>query len=427
MPTPKVVVIGSSYSAAAVFNYLEKSLTSLRESYDLLLVSDKNHYLHNDLMSQYLCDSCSLEDICQWLRGVVFLRPGVSYLESEILNIDFNTKVIFTSKGEINYHYLILAPQNDFSDESNINITDSTFVIRNLSDVLRLRTHIISNLEKAVFENNPEIKNMLLTYSVIGTDRQGIQLSCSISDFTNKLVKNYFPEIKRSHLKFNLIEEDNSIRVNKDPFFNNKIFYNLNKKGITLFTNAPVSKIEINTITINNKDKISSGTTILSNLKSSSALIQELYKAKTLNSCNVDLYMKLEGVEDVFMIGELAECLDTREDFPKTVFFYKNQAKICAANISAKINNLPMKLLKPKLEIDFLSLGYRNSLIEFRNIHIDSIIAWLIYRFMYVFCSLHWKKKLRAFVGLICNIFRLSEFEQMNVYELKANRPALKK
>ncbi|OGI13985.1 MAG: hypothetical protein A3I68_08360 [Candidatus Melainabacteria bacterium RIFCSPLOWO2_02_FULL_35_15] len=427
MPTPKIVVIGSSYSAAAAFNYLERSLAALREPFDLLLLSNKNHYLNKDLLSQYLCDSCNLEDTCQWLRGIVFLRAGVSYLESDILNIGFQSKTIFTSKGEISYQYLVLAPHNDLYDEPAFDKESNAFIIKNPDDVLRLRIHILSNIEKAVSENNPEAKNLLLTFSVIGTDREGIQLACSISDFTNRLLRNHFPEIKKSFLKINLIEENNLISINKDPFFNNRIFYNLNKRGIALLTNSHVNKIENNIITINNKDKISSGTIILSNPKSSSALIQKLYKTKSLDSCNVDLYLKLEGLEDVFMIGELAKCMDIREDFPKTDLFYNDQAKTCATNICTKINNSPMKLLKSDLEINFLSLGYRNSLLECRNIHIDNVIAWFLHRMLYIFCSLSWKKKLRAFVGLICNIFGLSEFEQMNVYELRQKKQAIKK
>ena len=424
MPTPKIVVIGSSYSAAAVFNYLERLLTGLREPFDLLLVSDKNHYLHNDLLSQYLCDSCNLEDTCQWMRGVVFLRSGVSYLEAEVLNIDFNTKMISTSKGEINYQCLVLAPQNDLSDETGSN----GFVIKNLSDVLRLRTHILNSLENAVFESDPEIKNKLLTYSVIGSGKEGIQLICSISDFVNRLLKNYFPEIKKSQLKFNLIEENKESVLNKDPFYNNRVFYNLNKRGIALRTNSPVRKLENNKILLDKNCEIPSGTVIFSNVKASSDLIQKLYESQnSFVSCNVDLYMKLEGLDNAFMIGELANCLDIGDDFEKTVLFYRNQSKVCAMNICAKINNTPMKLLKLDSEIGFLSLGYRNSLVEFRNFHIDGMFAWFFHRLFYVFCSLSWKKKLRAFVALMCNIFGLYDFEHMNIYELKSNKQLLKK
>jgi len=425
MVTPKIVVIGSSYSAAAVFNYLERSLPNLREPFDLLLLSDKNHYLYDDSLVQYLCDSCNLEDTCQWLRGVVFLRPGVSYLEADVLNINFQSKVISTSKGEVNYQYLVLAPQNDLYDEPEIDQGSNAFVIRNLSDVLRLRTHILSNIEKAVFENEPEIKNSLLTFSVIGADKHGIELACSISDFINRLLKNYFPEIKKSLIKINLIEKNNAISLSKDPFYNNKIFYNLNKKNITLCTNSKVTKIGTDKILINNKSETLSGTTILTTLKGSPSLIRKL--KNPFKSCDVDLYMKLEGFEDVFMIGEAAIYLDLRENIVKTILFYKNQAQICAANISAKINNAAMKLLKPDYQIDFLSLGYRSSLAEIKNIHVDGVVGWFLHRLLFVFCSLSWKKKIRALVTLICNICGFTDFEHMNIYELKSNKQLLKK
>ena len=162
MPTPKIVVIGSSYSAAAAFNYLERSLAALREPFDLLLLSNKNHYLNKDLLSQYLCDSCNLEDTCQWLRGIVFLRAGVSYLESDILNIGFQSKTIFTSKGEISYQYLVLAPHNDLYDEPAFDKESNAFIIKNPGDVLRLRIHILSNIEKAVSELREKTKRGIL-------------------------------------------------------------------------------------------------------------------------------------------------------------------------------------------------------------------------------------------------------------------------
>ncbi len=425
MPTPKIVVIGSSYSAAAVFNYLERSLATLREPFDLLLISNKNHYLNKDLLSQYLCNSCNLEDTCQWLRGVVFLRAGVSYLESDILNIDFQTKTISTLKGEINYQYLILAPQYDLFNEADIDKTNNAFVVKSLSDVLRLKTRILSNIEKSIIENDPEVKNSLLAFSVIGTSRDGIQLSCSISDYVNRLLKNHFPEIKKSSLKFNLIEENNVITLSREPFYNNKLFYNLNKKGVILYTNSKVTKIENNKIIINNKDEILSGTILLADLKGSSSLVRKL--KSSFKSCNVDLYMKLEDFDNVFMIGELANCLDLGEGLEKTNLFYKNQATICATNICAKINNVPMKLLKSGLQMDFLFLGYRNSLIEIKNICIDGMLAWFLHRLAFVFCSLSAKKKLRGFMALVCNIFGLSDFEHMNMYEFQSNKQALKK
>lgn len=428
MASPKIVVVGNSYSAAAVFNYLESALVNLREPYDLLLVSGKNHYINNELLSQYLCDSCSLEDTCQWFRGVVFLRPGVSYLEADITNIDFQAKTLLTSKGVINYQYLILAPENDVFEESSGNSKGDNSIVKNLSDVLKLRTKILSNLEKSVFEDNEEAKQSLLSFSVIGSDRQGVQLICSISDFVTRLLKHYYPEIKRSSLKFNLIDENDLLALNKNPYYNNKLLYNLNKKNITLYVKSKVTKIDSEQIDLSDRGRIPSGVTILTQINSYSSLLDTIFNSnKSFKSCNVDLFMKIESFDDVFMIGELANCLDLGEGIQKTNLFYKTQAKVCALNVTAKINNLTMKPFKPDLQMEFLSLGYRNSLLEFKNICIDGIVAWFMHRLQFAFCSLSWKKKLRALVGLTCNILGLSDFEHMNIYELKSNKQALKK
>ena len=94
MANQKVVVIGSSYSALAVFYYLEKSLTKTREPIELLLISNKNHYFFKSLLYQCLCNDATLNDISQQFRNIGFLRPDVSYLETEVLSIDYNNKVV---------------------------------------------------------------------------------------------------------------------------------------------------------------------------------------------------------------------------------------------------------------------------------------------------------------------------------------------
>ena len=428
MPGIKIVVTGGSYSAGAVFNYLEKLQTIFRESVDLIFVSDRKFFVYDEILLHYLSNSASLNEAGQWIREIVFLRPGISFIESTVLNINFENKDIYTEKGVIKYDYLVLAPHNDSEGELNFDCSEKPFSANSPAHIFKLKNSIIENLEKAVHERDLEIKNSLLSFSIIGGNKFGIELAFSFRDFIDRIIKKSYPELKSSSVRINLIGEDNVDSLNKDPFFKSKIFFYLNKKRIVTYNNTKIQKIKGNKILFDDNNEILSSLMVVNNPNRCSSLLELLKKMHGRDFLpNVNFYMQAEKHENVFIIGEFANCLDLTEDTPKGLLFYKKQAKICAQNICAKINNTSMKLLKDDFKIDFMSIGYLNSLFEIRNVYLDGIVGWLIQRAFLVYLSLGPIKKLKVLAGMFSGLFGLNQIELIDIYEFDFSKQSLKK
>lgn len=421
MDCQRIVVLGNEYSANAVFYYLEKYLIKASKPFDLLFISNKNYYFFDELLSDYLCDTLNQNEICQDLRSLYLIRPGVSYLETPELSINFASRTIKTIKGNIDYKYLVIALENNLEEAiPKIQLTNhlNCFNFATPQDVISLKKHIIENVEKASSEQEKEIKSILLTFSIIGGTSSEITLACAISDYLNNLLKKNYPELSRTLLKINLIAEKDLIVSKECPFYNSRLFYNLNKKKITIYPNSVVTQVQGSSIEINNDRYIDSGTIIFSKKPESSFLGNDLLLKKDgMAGWYTDLYLRRDGYDDVFVVGKSSQCLDLSEDIPKTIIFYNQQAKICATNVLAKINNNPLKPLKPSLEIDFFQLGYRNTLVAVKDFYFSGSIGWLFYRLVFILSFLGWKKQLRAFVALLLNIFGLTENEILNIYK----------
>lgn len=418
MDSRKVVVVGDSYSACAVFYYLEKYLSKSRQPFDILCIGNADNYFLNGLFPQYLSSDCELNEICQSLRSLGIIRPGISFIKSEISDIDFHKNIIKLPGKDINYEYLVLAPQKDLCTNVDILVHDSSkcLFFRTVFDALKLKEHIVKNIENAVFESNPERKKMLLTFSVVGAEPNGIELVSSVYDFVNNLISKQFPELNKSLIKVNLIEQRNILCSKKNSFYNSLIFYILNKKGIKILTNSKVTKLDTDVILINNEKEIISGTTILNSVNDSSSLFESLPIQKDEKSnALVDIYLKAQGIDNVFMVGEASKCVDLSELLERTVDFFNEEAKICAYNIFAKINNIPLKTIKFNQYANFISLGYKNSLAEINKFCFSGYFAWLLHRFSYILCYLGLLKKIRAFISLLFNIFGLKDSTSSDV------------
>ena len=422
MEAPKVVIVGSSYSGAAVFNYLVNSLEKCRQPFDILFIADKNYYFFKPLLLQFLCNNCSLTDICHEFRSIKYLRPPITYLNSTVLNIDLKHKMIKTIMGQTSFDYLVLAPENDIN-ETNSLFKNNCFQVNSISEAVKLKNHIVRNLEVAASPKDHNKQKALLTISVIGANNYGIELVCSVSDLVNELMKNQYPELNKSHLKVYLIEESNTIGTYSEPLCANYLFYNLNKKGIKVLTNSKITNIDINKIEINNDKEIISGTVICSTTNNSSSLIKNLLVKKDEKfKAHVDLYLKAQGMDDVFVIGESSKCIDLSERLANNICFYNEQAKACALNIISTINNNPLKAFKPNEEIDFISLGSKNSLAKIKRFYFGGLVAWFINRLMYVFCFLSPSKKIKALAGLFANLTGFNDYVSFNELSLEEEK-----
>lgn len=431
MNSQKVVVVGTSYSAACVFSLLEKYLSKSREPIDLLFISNKNYYFFENFLPDFLCDAVEYGDLVQELRSIVFLKPGVSFLQTKILGINLSSKTINTPKGEIAYSYLILAPENESTNLYEVNNREGENNCFNFNmpiDVIRLKNHIVKNIELASNEHNIERKKALLTFSLISNGLQTIEIAFSLSDYVHNVIKGKYPEIKPSQVKVNIFEEKNVISRTDNPYLNNKLFYILNKKNISLFLNSVVTGIHNEKIEINNKDEIYSGTIICPAKEVLSSLIKDLKlkKDENLNS-SVNLFLNADGFEDVFVIGPFSRCLDLGDDYTHSVLWFKNQAICCATNILAKINNNPLKAVNLPIDLKFYCLGYKSLLVMHKNVCLDGFIPWLLYRSIYISSLLGWKKKFKASVKLLLNMLGLSDNMLIDIHEPSVARQLVKK
>ena len=423
MQSAKVVVIGSSYSSAAVFDSLEKLLTKVRQPIDLILIAERPYYFIKSLFSQFIANNCSLNSLCFSFRNILLLRPGVSFLQSEVVDININEKIVKTSSGFINYDYLILAPELDRDDFGEIFSDIDCFRINTLLDVISLKKQINECVDKASRENNIDLKNKLLTFSVIGAGKNGIETALSIYDFVFNLTKKQYPDLKLSQIKINLTDEKNVIPFQKDPFYNAKIFYILNKKKINLCLNSKVTRIDADRLILNNKDELYTSTIIFSGNYKYSSLINNLPLKKDDNHLGcVDLYSKADGLENVFIIGESSKCLDLNESNSHSLHFFYKQADTCANNLIARINNNILKPLRNIDELDFLSLGMNNSLTEIKGVYLDSIFVWFLYRLVNIRSVIGWKNKIKAFLGFLLCVFGLSDDETIYLHEISKQK-----
>lgn len=406
MQNKKVVIVGGNYSAAVAFYYLQKYNGSSRVPFDLLLIAPRNYFFFQELLPQLFSGSCDINDISQEFRTIGNLQPGVSFLQANLLEIDAKNNTMETTKGKIDYDYLVLSPS--FDEYKTPLGLSNVFMMRVPKDVLLTKNHINKVLELASCEKDLDVKRSLLTFTIVGASKEGLEYACLLVDYVSFLLNSYYPEIKKSYITVNLVDKKDTLEVAKNSFYKNYFLYDLEKKNVKLLLNSKVKHYDGNKLLFENGDSAFTSTVIFSGKWNVSSLLNTLNLSSDSNKAIVDIYSRCVTNKNIFILGETNQ-YELNDNNKRSVFLYALEAKLCAWNIVSTINNNPLKPLKYIGSFQHILNGKLKAIVNYNGITMSGFVGWLFMRGIFLKSFLGFKKQIRAFIKLIICIFKLND------------------
>lgn len=112
LPKPKgerVVVVGGGWSGLTMAKYLKR----LRPAFDVVLIDRNPSFVSCPLSNLWLADQVDLEFLSHSYLDAA-RNGGYSFLQAAVIDLDRETKRLFTERGFVDYEYLIVAPGIDY-------------------------------------------------------------------------------------------------------------------------------------------------------------------------------------------------------------------------------------------------------------------------------------------------------------------------
>jgi NADH dehydrogenase len=136
----------------------------------------------------------------------------------------------------------------------------------------------------------------------------------------------------------------------------------------------------------------------------------------------------VKGQTTVWAIGDCAQVPDviTGKAAPPTAQFATRQAKTLACNIHAAMNGQPLKQFRFKPLGALAVLGHRTATAEIRGLKFSGLLAWLMWRGIYLVKLPGLEKRVRVLLDWIVDIFfpRDLVYYQFPVQKPLADEPA---
>jgi NADH dehydrogenase len=290
-----------------------------------------------------------------------------------------------------------------------------------LSDALYLRNQLVRVLEEAETEPDPEIRRRLLTFVVAGGGFSGVECIAEMNDFLRDAVGAYH-NISEKDLRLILLQRGNHILPEVTKSLATFAQELLVKRGVEVRLGVGLRAVSARAVIVEDKatgktETIATRTTVTTVPAGPHPLLTSLPFPQDKGRITVYQDTQVADWPNVWAIGDCAAIKQVDGQIsPPTAQHALRQAKTCAENIVASFHGTPRKIFKFTGLGKLGSLGRRSAVAEVFGMRLKGILAWMLWRGVYVTKFPGLDGQLRLVADWILDAFLPRDITQLRLF-----------
>lgn len=376
---PHVVIIGAGFGG------LNAAWALRRAKADVTLIDRRNYHLFQPLLYQVATAGLSPANIAYPIRSIVRRNLNTNVLLDEVRAIDIVARRVTTTQGPIDYDFLVVAAGAGNSYFGHDEWAEFAPGLKSLDDALDVRRRILLAFELAEREPDEAARRVLLTFVVVGGGPTGVELAGAIAEISRQVIVSDFRRIDPREARIILVEAGPRILPTFDQGLAAKAERALKARGVEVMVGTPAKDITVESIRFD-KSEIAARTIIWAAGVAASSLAKSIgTELDRGGRVKVKSDLTIEGHPEVFVIGDLAACIDANgKPMPGLAPIAIQQGRCVARNI---INSIAGKPYRDFSYVDkgvLATVGRAFAIAQVGRLKLSRLFAWLIWSFVHV-------------------------------------------
>ena len=360
----KIVILGAGYAGIFLCTNLS---SKLKDTSEIILI-DRNDY-HQLMQEIHLVASgFRTEEQLKIPISSLIYGKKIKFIQSNVKKIMPDKRTILLDSEEIQYDELIICLGSSTKYFNIPGAEEYTLPLRSIYDASIIHDHI----SKIIKEDK---KNNIV---IVGAGATGISLAGALAEMIN-MSKN------KDNVKVNIVEATSTILYGWDEKIKNKIEDTLKKKGIRIFHNSIVEKVEENTLFLKDGLQINSSLIIwTAGVRGFNINVEPTIDKTNDGRIIVNEYCKTNQYENIYSIGDIAAMKNSRGVlYPPLAQIAVRQARYLADYISEYYINkiVPKEKFEYEIKAQILSIGNNEYVGLLNNYLVSGDIAKVIDEF----------------------------------------------
>ncbi|MEO6207275.1 MAG: NAD(P)/FAD-dependent oxidoreductase [Candidatus Limnocylindrales bacterium] len=404
----RVVIVGGGFGGVATAQRLEQLLTH-RPEVAVTLISESNFLLFTPMLAGVAAGSLVPRHVAAPLRATC-PRTTVRRATVEAVDTDARTVHIRASPDlaaeTLPFDQLVLAVGAVPSFRGLSDVAARAFTLKTLADATDLRDHVIGLLDRAENELTEDVRRRLLTFAVAGGGFAGVELVAELHDLVLDVLV-YHPRIEPDELRFVLIHSRDRILPELSDRLGDYALDRLRGRGIEFALGVRVTGADGDRISLSDGDSIATETFVWTAGNEPAPLVHSLTTGSGDGVLTTDENLLVDGFHDIWAVGDCARVPDpdrAGQPCPPTAQHALRQGRQVADNLVASIDGRPQRPFRFRSLGMLVVLGHNTAAAEIRGMRFSGLVAWFLWRGIYLGKLPGFEKKVRVLIDWILDL-----------------------
>ncbi len=396
---PRVVIIGAGFGG------LNAAKTFRRVDVDVLLVDRNNYHKFQPLLYQVATAGLETEEIAHNIREVFRGWSNVHVRLGTVREIDLERRELHFQKGPVEqYDYLIVATGAVTSYFGVDGAAEHAFPLKNLSDSVRLRNHILRQFER--YDRDPgSVGDGALHFVVVGGGPTGVETAGALTELV-RILRRDFPRIDMDRARVSMIEMLPRILAHYHETSSEYARRVLEDRGVEVLLESAVERVAADHVLLKGGRRIDTNTLVWAAGIRPGPLAQAL-GVETGRGGRVltERDLSLSDYPEVFVIGDMAGTLDDDgNQYPQVAPVAVQQGRHAADQILRSIRGANRTHFNYRDQGQLATIGRNAAVAELPGgLRFHGFLAWLVWVFVHIAKLVGFRHRANVFVNWVYN------------------------
>jgi NADH dehydrogenase len=299
---PHVVIVGAGFGGLSCARKLDG------QQVDVTLLDRHNYHLFTPLLYQVATGLLNPSDIAYPLRTIFRRSRNVRFRQATVTSVDLYSRAVrIEGAADLTYDYLVLATGSTDNYFGNQRLAELSLGLKSLEDATRLRNQVLTCLERADAEEDPEARQALLTFVVVGGGPTGVECSGALGELMQIVAGKDYHGIARGEIRIVLVEGLDRLLNNFSPRLGHYASRVLQRRGIEVRTGTLLTSADDRSVTLSDGTVVACRTIIWSaGVRPIDPTADAALPRLRNQRIRVDTRLRIPGAPNAFAFGDVA-------------------------------------------------------------------------------------------------------------------------
>ena len=365
------------------------------EPVEVTVVDRLNYHLFTPLLYQVASCLLNPSEVAAPLRKVFRGARNVRYRQGEVTDIDFTHQEVRLGDGAtLEYDWLVLATGSTTNFYGNDAIADRALGLKDLSEALQLRNHVLDRLERAASTSDTAERRRLLTFCIIGGGATGVEFAGALAELVRLVIPHEYPEFPPSDVRIVMLEGGDRLL----PAFKKRLSKyarrELEKRGVEVRTDTLVASVDAKGVVTREGTELPTDTIVWTAGVRPAVVPHHPGVTRTEQQrFAVDDHLRILGAEHAFGIGDVAAAPD-RHGQPLPML--SPPAMQAGRYVAKQIRRGPTRKFHYFDKGTMATIGRRSGVAQIGPIQLTGFIGWVAWLVVHLYYLVGFENRLRV-------------------------------